>query len=80
PLSVRVDTFGTGKVDEVALEAAVNDAFDLRPSAIIGDLGLKAAIYRATSFHGHFGRDGFPWEATDRVAALKDALGAPAAG
>ncbi|HJO26732.1 MAG TPA: methionine adenosyltransferase [Planctomycetota bacterium] len=78
PLSVRVDTFGTGKVDEVTLEAAVNEAFDLGPSAIIRALGLKAPLYRATSFHGHFGRDGFPWEATNRVEALKDAVGASA--
>jgi S-adenosylmethionine synthetase len=78
PLSVRVDTFGTGKVEETVLEAAIDDTFDLRPSAIIGALGLKAPIYHATSFNGHFGRNGFPWEATDRVAALKDAVGASA--
>lgn len=79
PLSVRVDTFGTGKVDETALSAAISKVFDLRPAGIIKALDLKRPIYRPTAAHGHFGRDGFPWEATDKVAELQAALGVKAA-
>ncbi len=79
PLSVRVDTFGTGTVDEAALSAAITKVFDLRPAGIIKALDLKRPIYRQTAAHGHFGRDGFPWEATNKVADLKAALGATAA-
>jgi len=75
PLSVRVDTFGTGKVDEGALSAAISKVFDLRPAGIIKALDLKRPIYRATAAHGHFGRDGFPWESTAKVAELQAALG-----
>ena len=76
PLSVRVDTFGTNTVDEDAISAAVNKVFDLTPRGIITALGLKAPIYRKTAAHGHFGRAGFPWEETNRVAELKDAVSA----
>ena len=51
------------------------EIFDLRPAAIIRDLGLKAPIYRKTAAYGHFGRDGFSWEATDRVDDVRSALG-----
>ena len=78
PLSIRVDTFGTGKVPDVELTRAVEKAFDLRPAAIIRDLDLKRPIYERTAYHGHFGRADFPWERTDRAAALKNAVGAPA--
>ena len=78
PLSVRVDTFGTGKVPTDVLEAAVNNVFDLRPAGIINALGLKAPIFEKTAYHGHFGRNDVPWEATDKVAALQEAAAAQA--
>jgi len=73
PVSVRVDTFGTGVVSDVQLEEAVNKTFDLRPAAIIRDLDLRRPIYRQTAAYGHFGRDDLDlsWEKTDRVEALK---------
>ena len=73
PVSVRVDTFGTGKVDDGALEQAVEKTFDLRPAAIIRDLDLRRPIYRQTAAYGHFGRTDIdlPWERTDRVEQLK---------
>ena len=76
PLSVRVDTFGTAKVDEDAIAKAVEKTFDLRPAGIIAALGLKRPIYERTAYHGHFGRDEFAWEGTGKVAELKEALGA----
>ena len=79
PLSVRVDSFGTGKVSDEQLEEAAQKVFDLRPAAIIADLGLKAPIFRRTSYHGHFGRDDFSWEQTNRVDALKEAVSAATA-
>ena len=77
PVSVLVETFGTGVVSDVALEEAVNKVFDLRPTAIIRDLGLRAPIYRKLAAYGHMGREdlGVTWELTDRVDALKAALG-----
>jgi S-adenosylmethionine synthetase len=73
PVSVRVDTFGTGTVDEDKLEALVRAIFALTPKAIIESLDLRRPIYKATAAYGHFGREGkdFTWEATDKVAALK---------
>jgi S-adenosylmethionine synthetase len=73
PLSIRVDTFGTGKIADHLLTQAVEQVFDLRPAAIIKDLGLKKPIYSATAYHGHFGRSAFAWEKTNRVAQLKKA-------
>jgi S-adenosylmethionine synthetase len=72
PVSIRVDTFGTGVADERALERLVRKHFDLRPRAIIESLDLLRPIYRATSYHGHFGREdqGFPWERTETAEAL----------
>ena len=75
PVSVFVDTFGTETVDPDRISACVQEVFDLRPAAIIRDLGLKAPIYRKTATYGHFGRDGFSWEATDRVDDVRSALG-----
>jgi S-adenosylmethionine synthetase len=74
PVSVMLDTFGTGKADDAAIAAAIPGIFDLSPAGIIKTLGLKAPIYRRTAAYGHFGRDGFPWEKTDKVGALKKAL------
>ncbi len=70
PVSIKVDTFGTGLVGDEVLSEAVQMVFDLRPKAIIADLDLLRPIYRQTAFHGHFGRKGFSWEKTDRTEAL----------
>jgi len=74
PLSVRVDTFGTGTASEDVLVAAVEKVFDLRPAKIIQALDLKRPIYSKTAFHGHFGRDGFAWEETNKKDALRAAV------
>ena len=76
PVSVLVDTQGTGKVTDEALEAAVRKVFDLRPAAIIRELGLRRPIYRQTAAYGHMGREdlGLPWEKCDKAEALKAAL------
>ncbi|MEM6568433.1 MAG: methionine adenosyltransferase [Planctomycetota bacterium] len=76
PLSVRVDTFGTASADEEAIARAVEDVFDLTPKGIIDALDLKAPIFRRTAAHGHFGREGFSWEETSKVDALKEAVAA----
>ncbi|HIW26787.1 MAG TPA: methionine adenosyltransferase [Candidatus Lawsonibacter pullicola] len=72
PVSVRVDTFGTGKLSDEDLSDMVTTVFDLRPAAIIRDLDLRRPIYRQLAAYGHFGRDDLdlPWEKTDRVDAL----------
>ena len=77
PLSVNVETFGTGKIADEKIAALVSEYFDLRPGAIIRDLNLRRPIYRKTAAYGHFGRDDieFPWEKTDKAAALKKAAG-----
>ena len=77
PVSVYVTTFGTGKVADDALAEAVKKVFDLRPAAIIRDLDLRKPIYRRLASYGHMGREdlGVRWEDTDRVDALKAALG-----
>ena len=77
PVSILVDTFGTGKVEDERIEQAVEKVFDLRPAAIIQALDLRKPIYRATAAYGHMGREdlGVSWEKTDRVEALKAALG-----
>ena len=76
PLSVMVDTFGTGEVDDAVIEAAVERVFDLRPGAIIRDLDLRRPIYEKTAAYGHFGRElpEFTWERTDRVEELRAAV------
>ncbi|WP_348267019.1 methionine adenosyltransferase [Edaphobacter paludis] len=74
PVSVLVETFGTGKVDEAQLEALVRKNFSLTPKGIIESLNLRRPIYKATAAYGHFGRkgEGFTWEATDKAATLKE--------
>jgi S-adenosylmethionine synthetase len=77
PVSVLVDTFGTGVVSDDVLSDAVAKLFDLRPAAIIEKLQLRRPIYNATSAYGHFGRENkeFLWEATDMADAIKAELG-----
>ncbi len=74
PVSVKVDTFGTSSLGDEILSAAVQEVFDLRPKAIIESLDLLKPIYRQTAYHGHFGRKGFSWERTDKVAPLLAAV------
>lgn len=71
PVSIDVDTFGTGKVSDAALAEIISDEFDLRPLAIIERFDLQRPLYRATASYGHFGRDEFPWEQLDKVDDLK---------
>ena len=77
PVSVNVTTFGTGSVPDHVLAKAVNEVFDLRPAAIIRDLGLRKPIYRRLAAYGHMGREdlGVLWESTDRADALRKACG-----
>ena len=74
PVSVMVETFGTEKVEKSKIEQAVLKVFDCTPAGIAKTLGLKAPIYAKTASYGHFGRDGFPWEKTDKTEELKKAL------
>ena len=76
PVSIMVDTFGTGVAGDDKIEAAVEKVFDLTPAAIIRDLDLRKPIYRRLAAYGHMGREdlGVRWENTDRTQALKDAL------
>jgi len=74
PISVLIETFGTAKVDEEAIERAILKVFDLTPRGIIDTLKLKNPIYRQTAAYGHFGRDHFNWEKTDKVEALLKAI------
>ncbi|MDR1256394.1 MAG: methionine adenosyltransferase [Spirochaetaceae bacterium] len=71
PVSVMVDGLGTAKAPEAKIEAAVSKVFDLYPSGIIKMLDLRKPIYRKTASYGHFGREGFPWEKTDKAEELK---------
>ena len=77
PLSINVETFGTGKIDDEKIAEIVNEHFDLRPGAIIRDLDLRRPIYRKTAAYGHFGREDadFTWEKTNKAAELKAAAG-----
>ena len=77
PLSINVESFGTGKISDDKISALIDEHFDLRPGAIIRDLDLRKPIYRQTSAYGHFGREDveFTWERTDRAEALKAAAG-----
>jgi len=70
PTSISVDTFGTGRVEDDHLVRLIREHFDLRPRGIISMLGLIQPIYQQTAAYGHFGREGFPWEATDKAEAL----------
>jgi S-adenosylmethionine synthetase len=76
PVGLYVETFGTAQVDPARIEAAIREVFDLRPAAIVRDLDLLRPVYAATAAYGHFGRDveGFTWERTDRVEALRAAV------
>ncbi len=77
PISIMVETFGTEKVEQARIAAAVREVFDLRPAAIIRDLDLRRPIFRRTAAYGHFGRTDpeFTWEQTSRVGDLASALG-----
>ncbi|NCP85953.1 methionine adenosyltransferase [bacterium] len=77
PLSINVETFGTGKVSDEKISQAISQVFDLRPGAIIRDLNLRRPIYRQTAAYGHFGRDDIqlPWEEINKTDALKKAVG-----
>ena len=78
PLSVNIDTYGTGIIPDSELEQVVRKVFDMRPAALIEELGLKRPgngwCYQDTAAYGHFGRSQFPWEKTDKVAELKAAV------
>jgi S-adenosylmethionine synthetase len=77
PLSVNVETFGTGKIEDEQIAALITEHFDLRPGAIIRDLDLRRPIFRQVAAYGHFGRDDLdlPWERTDKADALREAAG-----
>ncbi len=79
PVGVYVNTFGTATVDEGALEKYIHANFDMRPKAIIEQLDLLKPIYKKTAAYGHFGRDEFSWEKTDRAAKMADDLSKPSA-
>ena len=72
PVSIRVDTFGTGRIEEAKIEKLIRKHFDLTPRGIVESLDLLRPIYRASAYHGHFGREnvGFPWEETGKAEAL----------
>lgn len=75
PTSISVETFGTSKIAADKLTDIIKANFDLRPYGLIKMLDLERPIYQQTAAYGHFGREEFPWEATDKVAALRDAAG-----
>ena len=81
PVSVMVDTFGTGAISEEKITELVRQNFSLTPKAIIETLDLRRPVYKATAAYGHFGRNGagFTWEKTDRADALRKAAGLGAA-
>nr|MCR4580726.1 methionine adenosyltransferase domain-containing protein [Treponema sp.] len=74
PVSIMIETFGTEKVEVSKIEEAVKKVFDCTPAGIAKTLKLKQPIYRKTASYGHFGRQGFPWENTDKVEELKKAV------
>jgi S-adenosylmethionine synthetase len=77
PLSVSVETFGTGRIPSEQIAGLINEHFDLRPGAIIRDLNLRRPIYRQVAAYGHFGRNDLdlPWEQADKVELLREAAG-----
>jgi S-adenosylmethionine synthetase len=77
PLSINVETFGTGKIPDEKIAALIDEYFDLRPGAIIRDLGLRKPIFRQVAVYGHFGRDDLdlPWERLDKADLLREAAG-----
>ena len=74
PVSVFVNTYGTGRISDEAITTLINETFDLRPAAIIRNLDLRRPIYEQTAAYGHFGREDldFPWERTDMASVLKE--------
>jgi S-adenosylmethionine synthetase len=74
PVSIHVNTYGTGKVDDAQLAEAISKTFDMTPAGIIRRFDLKRPIYRQTAAYGHFGREEFPWEKLDFVDAIQNAL------
>ena len=70
PVSVFVNTYGTGRISDEKLAQIIRENFDLRPAAIIEKLGLRKPIYKRTAAYGHFGREEFPWERTDMAQLL----------
>jgi S-adenosylmethionine synthetase len=81
PLSINVETFGTGKIPDEQIGALIGEVFDLRPGAIIRDLELRRPIYQPTASYGHFGRDDLdlPWERLDRLDQIRASVDVPAA-
>ena len=79
PISFSVDSFGTGAIDDAAIQALIERHFDLRPASIIASLDLRRPIYRQTAAYGHFGRPDLdlPWERTDKAALLASEAGLP---
>ena len=77
PLSINIETFGTGRISDEAIIELINEHFDLRPGAIIRDLGLRKPIFQQVAAYGHFGRDDLdlPWERTDKAEELRKAAG-----
>ena len=75
PVSVLVNTFGTGKVSDERLAEIIKKEFDLRPAAIIDKLSLRKPVFGATASYGHFGKNGFSWEKTDAAERLKKCIG-----
>jgi S-adenosylmethionine synthetase len=77
PLSINVETFGTGQLDDAKIVEIIQEHFDLRPGAIIRDLGLRRPIFQPTACYGHFGRDDLdlPWERLDRLESIQAASG-----
>lgn len=77
PLSVNVETFGTGKISNERIINLINKHFDFRPGAIIRELGLRKPIYRQVASYGHFGRNDIdlPWEKTDKADVLRASAG-----
>lgn len=74
PVSIAVSTFGTSSVPEEKLEELIPRVFQLNPAGIIESLDLRRPIYQATAAYGHFGREGFPWEKTDKIEAIKELI------
>ena len=74
PVSVYVDTMGTGKVADEKISRAVEKVFSFKPADIISQLKLLRPIYRETTNYGHFGKTGLPWEQTNKIGALRAAL------
>jgi S-adenosylmethionine synthetase len=79
PISFTVDSFGTGRIDDAAIQALIERHFDLRPASIIAALDLRRPIYRQTAAYGHFGRPDLdlPWERTDKADLLASEAGLP---